>query len=185
MIPVGGKPLLFWDDQAGGWYSTTGRDPSVLLRMKEEYDGAEPSASSVGVSNLIVLSHLVDDREWRDRIERTLRLFGKRLEQAGRAVPMMASALSTYAAGVQQVVIVGGDDGPDALTKAMALQYRPFTILLRVAPDRLATLGSRLPFVASMRPVDGAATAYVCRDFACRQPVTTVEALQEELKATA
>src|SRR5262249_5533586 len=43
---------LFWDDAAGGWFSTTGTDPSVLLRMKEDYDGAEPTPSSVSVLNL-------------------------------------------------------------------------------------------------------------------------------------
>ena len=41
----------FWDEQEGGWFSTTGRDPSVLLRLKEDYDGAEPSASSVARSS--------------------------------------------------------------------------------------------------------------------------------------
>ena len=35
-----------------------GRDPSVLLRLKEDYDGAEPSASSVSVLNLLTLAHL-------------------------------------------------------------------------------------------------------------------------------
>src|SRR2546428_2838951 len=38
---------LFWDEADGGWFSTTGRDASLLLRMKEDYDGAEPTASSV------------------------------------------------------------------------------------------------------------------------------------------
>ena len=52
---------LFWDEADGGWFSTTGRDPSVLLRMKEDYDGAEPTASSVSVLNLLMLSHLVED----------------------------------------------------------------------------------------------------------------------------
>ena len=98
---------LFWDEAAGGWFSTTGSDPSVLLRMKEDYDGAEPTASSVSVLNLLVLSHLVHDPQWTDRIERTLRLFGTRLEQMGRGVPMMAAALSAYTAGLQQIVIVG------------------------------------------------------------------------------
>ncbi len=37
---------LFWDEREGGWFSTTGEDPSVLLRMKEDYDGAEPSADA-------------------------------------------------------------------------------------------------------------------------------------------
>src|SRR5262249_52591473 len=77
---------LFGDEATGGWFSTTGADPSVLLRMKEDYDGAEPAPSSVSVLNLLVLSHLVENPGWNDRIEKTLRYFGTRLEQIGRAV---------------------------------------------------------------------------------------------------
>ena len=43
----------FWDEADGGWFSTTGPHSSVLLRLKEDYDGAEPSASSVSVLNLL------------------------------------------------------------------------------------------------------------------------------------
>jgi uncharacterized protein YyaL (SSP411 family) len=186
---------LFWDEQAGGWFSTDGRDPNVLLRMKEDYDGAEPTASSVAVLNLLQLSHLVDEPAWHDRIERTLRLFGSRLEQMGRAVPMMAAALSTYIAGVQQVVIVdgGGASAGDAnrtnaatddLHRVVALRYLPFAITLHVDATRQSALADRLPFVAAMKPIDGVATAYVCRNFTCRQPVTTVAALQQELETS-
>jgi uncharacterized protein len=174
---------LFWDEAAGGWFSTTGNDPSVLLRMKEEYDGAEPTASSVSVLNLLVLSHLVEDATWADRIERTLRLFGMRLEQAGRAVPMMAAALSTYLAGLQQIVIVEGEAGAGGLERAVATRYLPFAVTLRVASERQKALAGSLPFIAAMRPVEGAAAAYVCRNFACRQPVTEPDELSEELTA--
>jgi uncharacterized protein YyaL (SSP411 family) len=175
---------LFWDEAAGGWFSTTGRDPSVLLRMKEDYDGAEPTASSVSVLNLLVLSHLISDSQWNERIDRTLRLFGTRLEQMGRGVPMMAAALSTRIAGVRQVVIVdAGDD--DEIDRALALAYLPFAIQLRVTKESQRALAGSLPFIEAMRPVDGATAAYVCRDFACRQPVTTVDALQQELGTTA
>jgi uncharacterized protein YyaL (SSP411 family) len=176
---------LFWDEAAGGWFSTTGRDPSVLVRMKEDYDGAEPTASAVSVLNLLVLSHLVEDPQWADRIERTLRLFGTRLEQIGRAVPMMGAALSTYTAGIQQIVIaeaVHAADGDDALTRAVARRYTPFATILRIGEDRRAALAGSLPFVAGMTPVDGRTAAYVCRDFTCRQPVTTVDALEHELR---
>ena len=63
--------------------------------MKEDYDGAEPTASSVSVLNLLALSHLVSDDTWPDRIDKTLRFFGSRLERMGRGVPMMAAALAT------------------------------------------------------------------------------------------
>jgi uncharacterized protein YyaL (SSP411 family) len=175
---------LFWDEDAGGWFSTTGRDPSVLLRMKEDYDGAEPTASSVAVLNLLALSHLVADAQWDDRIARTLRLFATRLEQMGRGVPMMAAALSSHLAGIQQIVIVEGEGG-DSLDRFVAMRYLPFAIQLRVNPATQRALAGSLPFVAGMEPRAGITAAYVCRDFTCRQPVTTIDALEQELGITA
>jgi len=131
--------------------------------------------------NLIVLSHLHDDRAWEERIGKTLRLFGQRLEKIGRAVPMMAAALSTYAAGLQQVVIAG--DGPDAskLFDVAAGPYRPFSLVLTLDPGKSDQLGRVAPFLSGMKPVDGQAAAYVCQGFTCRAPVTTPEALGREL----
>ena len=90
--------------------------------------------------NLLVLSHLAQDTAWTARIDRTLSLFGTRLEKLGRAVPMMASALSTLVAGMEQVVIVGPggpdgsvDEGVEALRRAVAVHYRPFTITLALS----------------------------------------------------
>ena len=178
---------LFWDEEHGGWYGTTGKDPSVLLRMKEDYDGAEPTASSVSVMNLLLLSHLVHEPAWAVRIERTLRFFGTRLEQMGRAVPMMAAALSTFTAGLQQIVIVTPNAGvttDDArLARVVAESYLPFALSLTITGDRRLALAPRMPLVAAMEPIDSKATAYVCRNFTCRQPVTTAEALTAELGA--
>jgi hypothetical protein len=178
---------LFWDEAEGGWFSTTGNDPSVLLRMKEDYDGAEPTASSISVLNLIWLSQLVPDApevidgSWADRIDRTLRLFGTRLEQMGRAVPMMAAALSTRTAGVQQVVIVEGENAGANLERTIALRHLPFAIVLRLNAERRRALADRLPFVAAMQPVNGATAVYICRNFTCAAPVTTAEQLEEAL----
>ena len=173
---------LFWDEDEAGWFSTTGRDPSVLLRMKEDYDGAEPTASSVSVMNLLVLSHLAEDERWTERIERTLRLFGARLEQVGRAVPMMAAALSAHTAGLQQVVIVG-TTGADALERAAVVGYRPFAVTLALTPARQQALRTQMPLVAAMDPIGGAAAAYVCRNFACLPPATSVEDLEQRLRS--
>jgi uncharacterized protein YyaL (SSP411 family) len=171
---------LFWDDQEGGWFSTTGHDASVLLRMKEDYDGAEPTASSVSVMNLLVLSHLVENRRWSTEIERTLRAFAARLEQLGRGVPMMAAALSTYITGMRQVVIVGNGDRA-SFEQAVSRRYLPFTIALSLSADRQAALADILPLVASMQPAGGNVSAYVCRDFTCQPPVSNVSDLETSL----
>ena len=176
---------LFWDTAEGGWFNTTGQDPSVLLRLKEDYDGAEPSASSVSVVNLLTLSHLTGDVGAAEKVERTLRRFGSRLSQAARAVPMMMSALSTYHAGMRQVVIIGHPDAEDtrAMRAVLAELYLPFSVTIVVEPGaRQERLAKALPFVEPMTMRDGRATAYVCRNFTCQEPVTTVDGLRAQVR---
>jgi uncharacterized protein YyaL (SSP411 family) len=170
---------LFWDEAEGGWFSTTGRDASVLFRLKGEYDGAEPSANSVSVMNLILLSHLSPDPVWMPRVEATLRHFGGRLDRTGRAMPMMAAALSTSLAGVQHVVLVGDDRR--ALERVVARRYLPFALVLSLDGDQQRALAASLPLVESMQPIGGRATAYVCRRFVCAPPATSAEELERLL----
>jgi uncharacterized protein YyaL (SSP411 family) len=172
---------LFWDENEAGWFSTTGQDPTVLLRMKDDYDGAEPTASSVSVGNLLVLSHLVEEPRWIVRIERTFRLFASRLEGMGRMVPMMAAALSAYTAGPRQVVLIAEDEGGE-LGRAVSTRHLPFATVLRLTPAQQAALADTLPIVAAMRSVGRDPTVYICRNSACLPPATTVEAFDEGLR---
>lgn len=50
---------MFLDKEGGGYFNTAGEDPSVLLRVKEDHDGAEPSGNSVSVINLVRLASIV------------------------------------------------------------------------------------------------------------------------------
>jgi uncharacterized protein YyaL (SSP411 family) len=173
---------LFWDDAEGGWFSTTGRDPSVLLRLKEDYDGAEPSASSVAVLNLLTLSHLTS-ADHASRIERTLAAFAARILQQGRSVPMMLAALSTYHADTSQIVIVDGEDEARGreLLRVVRERFLPTAVIVPVRAQHRETLARLLPWTAAMEPRGGRATAYVCRNFSCQQPVTSAEELRSQL----
>jgi hypothetical protein len=174
----------FWDGENGGWFNTTGADPSVILRMKEDYDGAEPSPSSISVLNLLMMAHLTNEPELFERIDRTLKMFGPQIGKVARAVPMMLAALSTYHAKVTQVVIVGepGDEVTQALMREAVAKYDPFTVLVPVEPGATqARLARMLPFIAAMTARDGRATAYVCHDFTCGEPATDPAGLAERL----
>jgi uncharacterized protein YyaL (SSP411 family) len=165
---------LFWDGSNGGWFSTTGADASVLVRMKEDYDGAEPSPTSVSAMNLLTLAHLTGEQGYADRATQAIASFGGRLEEQGRAVPFMAAALSTAVAGGEQIVIVGHRGAAD--TQAMWLaanrNYRPFAVLTLVDPAQQQALAAHMPWIAQMKMIDGKATVYVCRGFACEAPST-------------
>jgi hypothetical protein len=175
---------LFWDDGAGGWYATTGADPSVILRMKEDYDGAEPSATSVSVANLLVLAHLTGDAVWQSRVERTFQGAAVRISSSPRSVPMMLAGLSAWHAGVQQIVIVGpaGDPSREALERVAAGRYLPFAVILPLdAGERQRRTAVMAPFAGAMQAIGGRATAYVCRDFACQAPATAAAEFAAQL----
>jgi uncharacterized protein len=163
---------LFWDAEGGGWFSTTGTDQSVLLRMKEDYDGAEPSPSSVAAMNTLTLAHLTGERAYADRATEAIASFGGRLEEQGRAVPFMAAALETAIAGGEQIVIVGHHDAGDtrAMWVAAHKEYRPFAVIMQFDPSEQKAVAAHMPWVADMRMIDDKATAYVCRGFACDAP---------------
>jgi len=178
---------LFGDDEAGGWFSTTGDDPTVLLRLKEDYDGAEPSSGSVAVGNLLTLGHLSGGDEAADHGARAARAIRRVVTspQAARVVPLMAAAASTFLSGAPQVVIVGARAAAAtmALQRVLVQHYLPGALTLIVEPGvHQNALASRLPWLGAMAAVDGEPTAYLCRDFACQAPVTDPDAFRAQLE---
>ena len=98
----------------------------------------------------------------------------------GRSVPMMLAALSTYHAGMPQIVVVG--PSTEALKTVLRTAYLPTAIALTVMPQHREALARLLPWIGSMKAVEGRATAYVCRDFACQSPATSAAELEEQLR---
>ena len=179
---------LFWDDQDGGWFATTGEDSSVLLRLKEDYDGAEPAASSVSAMNLQTLGQLAEDAAASARFDRTLGRLGVEGAPPSRAVPMMMAALSVHHQARAQVVVVGRRNAADTrvMLAALAGLYAPGLIAVFVEPGaHQARLAERLPWVGEMTMLDGRATAYLCKNFVCDAPTSDVASVVAELDSRA
>jgi uncharacterized protein len=174
---------LFADPVEGGWFSTTGRDESVLLRLKEDYDGAEPSATSITVLNLLTLSHLTGDVGFEQSVQRAFGVFASRIEQGARTVPMMMAALSTHHAGMSQIVVTGDPaaSATRALNEVVACRYLPFAITIPLVSEHAASLARLLPWTEAMARRVETSAAYVCRNFACLTPAMSAEELMGQL----
>jgi uncharacterized protein YyaL (SSP411 family) len=142
--------------------------------MKEDYDGAEPSPTSVSAMNLLTLAHLTGERAYTDRAAQAMASFGGRLEEMGRAVPYMAAALSMSIAEGEQIVIIGPRDAAATavLWNAAHKKYRPFAVVTRIDPSDQTALATHMPWIAQMKMIDGKPTVYVCRGFTCDAPST-------------
>ncbi len=147
----------FFDERDAGWFATTGDDPTVLLRLKEDYDGAEPAAASVTVRNLITLGHLTGDAALTARAERTLQRYGMEIGRAVRVMPFMVANVALWRLPSAQVVLVGRKDRADfrALESAVASRLLPATVVIPVEPgESQLHVAARLPWLGAMQMRD-------------------------------
>jgi uncharacterized protein len=167
---------LFEDSGNGGFFSTVDADPTLVLRMKEDYDGAEPSGNSMATLILIRLAHITGSEEYRLSAERTLRAFGSRLRQTPTGVPQMMIALLAYLSPPRQIVLAGDPERLAPFLVALRRRFLPFHLLLRADP------ASVFESLRNMPEIEEKPAAYVCEDFTCRLPATEVGQLIELLQ---
>jgi hypothetical protein len=176
---------LFEDPEQGAFFTTAGRDSSLVLRMKDDYDGAEPSGNSVALLDLLRLAHLTDRDEYRQAAIRTMDALMPKMSSQPVAVPQMLVALD-YSLAPKREVVIAGDPNAEptgALLRELRSRFLPFTVTLLVDSDATREkLISFFPAAAAMRPVNGEATAYVCENYTCNLPTTEVSKLAELLQ---
>ncbi|HCV43237.1 MAG TPA: thioredoxin domain-containing protein [Bacteroidetes bacterium] len=176
--------LLFWDAKSGGFFETSGEDPSVLVRMKEQYDGAEPTGNSIAVMNLLRLAQVTDSQDFKDRAERTLLQFGDALQKQPQVMPQMAAAYDFSVSKPTQIIIVGPLNDPltQAFLNVAYSTYLPNKIVVMLdgtgGPQQLAALN---PFYSSLSMVEGKPTTYICQDYVCQLPTSDVTVMSELL----
>ena len=175
---------LFFDEKNGGYFSTSGKDESVFLRMKDDNDGAEPAASSVAALNLLRLSQVRDDPQLTERVRKTIDAFAATLSHFPSAMPQMLVALDFSLSKPRQIVIAGKKDAPEtkALLKEVHRHFLPKTILLLAdGSDGQKYLGEKNEAIRTMSTVEGKSAAYVCENFTCKAPVTDPKLVAELL----
>ena len=164
------------------FFQTDGRDPSVIVRSKEDYDGAEPSGNSMAALLLLRLAQFTDRASYRDAAEKTLQLFGDHLRKAPSTVPQMLCVLDFYLSKPKQIVIAGKSDAADtqAMLHAVREHYLPNAIVIVAdGGDSQKTLTKLLPSLETIKAMDGKATAYVCVNYACQLPTNDVGKMGE------
>jgi hypothetical protein len=179
------QDALFGDPTHGGYFSVAAGDPSILLRMKEDHDGAEPSPNSVSAMNLLRLAQITDDRALHDRAVKTIGAFADPLARMPSTLPQLLCALDASLAKPRQIVIAGQPDAADtrALLRETHGRYVPNKLLLLADGGAgQAWLGQKLEFLRTVAPIDGKAAAYVCENFVCQLPTTDPAKLRELLK---
>jgi uncharacterized protein YyaL (SSP411 family) len=172
----------FWDPARGGYFNSAAGALDVVVRLKEDYDGAEPAASSTAAMNLFRLSSLTGDDALRERGRRTIAAFRGRWEEAPHAMPQLLCAFESALEPPRHVVITGdpgsAEFGELASVARRRLGPRRTLVALDAPGGARAWFSARSPWLAQLGAGDARPTAYVCEEFTCRAPARTVKELR-------
>jgi hypothetical protein len=178
----------FWDEERGGFFFASDRAENLLVRHKEIYDGAVPSGNSVSMLNLLRLARITGDADLERRADRVARAFSDDVKSAPAAYTQLMIAVD-FALGPSFEVVVAGvptADDTKAMLRAVEAPFLPGKVVLfRPAGEESPEIADVAPFTRPLVPLDGHATAYVCRNHACRMPTTDVARVLELLESPA
>jgi hypothetical protein len=163
----------FYDAANGGFYDSAAGEGELILRFKDDYDGAEPSGNSVAVLSLLRLAEISGRKEFAEAAEKTLRLLAPRLHDLPQAVPHLLIGLALDLGGTKRAVVAGDPNRSEtkALLRAIHAVYQPNKVVL-------GNSGAVDPFARSLAAKNGP-VVFVCTGNACQPPASDPESVKK------
>jgi uncharacterized protein len=171
-------------DPAGGFFDTAADSEQLITRPKDLLESAIPSGNAVAAELLLRLHFYTMEETYYEHARATLEAAGALLAQYASGVGRMLCALDLYLAEVREIAIIGRPDAPDtaALLGVTFGPFRPHQVVAVAAADDAAAIAA-VPLLEGRPQREGRATAYVCVNYACQNPVTTPGDLSAQLGA--
>jgi len=171
---------LFWDDKAGGFFFSGDQNERLIAQTKELYDGAIPSGNSVAALDLVRLGQLTMDKDLQGHAEQLVQAFSGQVNQSPSAFPQFLIALDFRLGPSQEIVIAGDPDSADTqqMLRAVSGRFLPRAVLtMHPVGEAAKSVEALVPFIKEQRPLQGKATAYVCKNYVCNLPTTDLTKL--------
>ena len=167
----------FFDEARGGFWQSGVESADLILRFKEDYDGAEPSGNSLAMLALQKLAAICGREDYQKTVEKCFEAFAERLDQLPQALPLMLLALDYRLEPPRRVVICGDRAAEETrqLIRAAHSVYQPNKVVL-------GTEGAYDSFVAGL-PAGKGSVAYLCAGQSCREPSSDPEVVRQFLQS--
>jgi uncharacterized protein len=170
---------LFGDADAPGFFTTGNDAETLVVRAKDLFDDATPSANSLAANGLLRLAALTGEPRYEAPAIAVLEMLARPMASHATAFAHLLAACERAITPPIEIAIVG--DAGDTRTKELRHE-----VAARLIPASVVLTGDArddIPLLAQRERADGKPTAYVCEHYACRLPVTTSDELRAEIEA--
>lgn len=170
---------LFYDAVNGGYYYTEEGSENVILRLKEDHDGAEPCGNSLAVGNLLQLGTYFDDQQMKVKAQKCLDYF-RNSERLGHPMPELMSGALLFEHGLDMLVVVGPNvEATQSLLRVAQQAYVPGLVVFHQQTDNPESVLRES--VKKFKMINNSPTVYLCHNKVCQMPITDVRKLEETL----
>lgn len=167
----------FWDEENGGFFFTSNDHEELIVRNKDFYDNATPSGNSVAADVLLRLAKLLGEDKYERFGVSILRLASRQAQQHPQGFGRTLSALEFHLSETKELVIVGPNG--NALQQDVLRRYLPDAVVVLSA--NAAADSAVIPLLKGRETAGDQPTAYVCENFVCQRPATSVSELGDIL----
>ncbi|MGB4461716.1 MAG: thioredoxin domain-containing protein [Tepidanaerobacteraceae bacterium] len=178
---------VFWDEKNGGLFFNGKDSEELIVSFKEIFDGAIPSGNSIAALNLIKLSRITGETRLIDKAWQLFSAFAEKVSLHPSAHAFLLTAL-LFATGTSSEIVIAGDmvdEDTQAFVEKIRSYYMPSTVtIVTQAGHEREKLEKLIPFVKAMKRVGNNATIYLCQNFACKSPISSMKGLEEILEKT-
>ena len=176
----------FWDESKGGFFLTPAGNDDLIVRPKQLYDGAIPSANSLSLLNLLTIGRLTGQPLWEARAQEQVKAFAGNVDYQPLIYTAFLMGLDFVLSPGQEIVIAGEPEAPDTqrLLAALNLNFSPNKVTMLKSEKTAGQLAGLAGYTDGLQLIQGRATAHVCKGFACRKPVSDENALLEMISGS-
>jgi len=178
----------FYDARLGGYFNTARSRSDIIVRLKSYQDGSSISPNAISILNLMRLGALLGDEKMIKRAKKSVDCFRGALDQAPSVSYRLLLAESMLAKSQTQIVVVGkpGAAETDALIAAAHEAKSEGDIVVLLDPTSSKNfLTDSNPNLARFQQIGNQPTAFVCKDFSCKQPTNDPETVSSQLRSSA
>lgn len=176
---------LFWDESHGGFFFTGSDAEALIARTKEYYDGAVPSGNSVAALGLLRLSRMLGRSDLEKLAEKGIASNSIQLMQYPVAYPQMMMAYQFALGPSREIVFAGKKESPEfkTLLKVVRQKWNPNQVFIHHPEDSTSAekVKSLATYLKDQPAVKGKTTVYVCENHVCKQPITELNELKEQI----
>ncbi|MFW6199749.1 MAG: thioredoxin domain-containing protein [Gemmatimonadota bacterium] len=194
---------LFWDGESELFFDTPEDGEELVVRPRDAMDNPSPSGTSLAAELLLRMGIVLDDPELR-RVTRIVlsRDLGT-VRRHATAFGTLLGCLDFHLSDPVEVAVVGhrDTDATDEILRIVHERYLPNRVVVGTEPDVDRAepeappkpgaaedeggpagtphfewdLPDEIPLLRGRDMRDGTTTVYVCRNYACREPMTDPE----------